>query len=187
MKPGYPNSSYGDQYTQHAQQQQQPMSSIVLQTATRSLWVGNVDGSVTVDILTALFSSFGPIESVRLLLERECAFVNFYYVEDAIHAKDEVLGRLGGRIGNCMVRIGFGKADMAILPEPVVLQPTRALCKLVFLFCFFLLMKMKHFVFFGGGYLIIYAYIIYSIRARQHSWKYNTFKPTTTFFSLWCY
>ncbi|CAO3593035.1 unnamed protein product [Absidia cylindrospora] len=130
MKLSHPNSGFGDQYTQYPQQQQQQQQSIppiALQAATRSLWVGNVDGSVTVDILTALFSSFGPIESVRLLLERECAFVNFFYVEDAIHAKDEVLGRLGGRIGNCMVRIGFGKADMAILPEPVVLQPTRAL------------------------------------------------------------
>ncbi|ORZ15332.1 hypothetical protein BCR42DRAFT_416875 [Absidia repens] len=131
MKLGHPNSGFGEQYTQYPQQQQQQQQqsipSIALQAATRSLWVGNVDGSVTVDILTALFSSFGPIESVRLLLERECAFVNFFYVEDAIHAKDEVLGRLGGRIGNCMVRIGFGKADMAILPEPVVLQPTRAL------------------------------------------------------------
>ncbi|KAI8341396.1 armadillo-type protein [Chlamydoabsidia padenii] len=95
--------------------------------ATRSLWVGNIDGSITVDILTSLFSSFGPIESIRLLLEKECAFVNFFYTEDAIHAKDDVLSRLGGRIGNCIVRIGFGKADMAIPSEHLDLQPTRAL------------------------------------------------------------
>ncbi|KAI8085181.1 armadillo-type protein [Halteromyces radiatus] len=127
------NSEYSHMKLSHSsptyleQHSQQPMSSIVLQTATRSLWVGNIDGSVTIDILTSLFSGFGPIESVRLLLEKECAFVNFFYVEDAVHAKDDILGRLGGRIGNCTVRIGFGKADMAMAPEPIVLQPTRAL------------------------------------------------------------
>lgn len=120
MKMGH--SGFPDQ---PHQQQQQPTTV----QATRSLWVGNIDASITVDILTSLFSSFGPIESVRLLLEKECAFVNFFYTEDAIHAKEDVLGRLGGRIGACIVRIGFGKADMAIPSEPVDLQPTRALCK----------------------------------------------------------
>lgn len=74
-----------------------------------------------------MFISFGPIESVRLLLEKECAFVNFFHVEDAVRAKEEVLGRFGGRIGNCIVRIGFGRAD-AVVPDTTALQPTRALC-----------------------------------------------------------
>lgn len=98
------------------------------QAATRSLWIGNVDATVSVDNLTQMFSVFGPIESVRLLLEKECAFVNFFHVEDAIRAKEEVLGRLGGRVGNCIVRIGFGRADAAV-PDTSALQPTRALCK----------------------------------------------------------
>lgn len=73
---------------------------------------------------------FGPIESVRLLAEKECGFVNFFQLEDAIRAKEEVLSRMGGRIGNCIVRIGFGKAD-AVVTETNVLQPTRALCKVL--------------------------------------------------------
>jgi hypothetical protein len=108
--------------TQQQQQQQQ-------QAATRSLWVGNIDASVTIDLLTQVFSNFGAIESVRLLVEKECGFVNFFQTEDAVRAKEEVLGRLGGRIGQCIVRIGFGKADAAVT-ETNVLQPTRALCKI---------------------------------------------------------
>ena len=110
------------------QVQMAPSTSTPTQAATRSLWIGNIDATVSVDNLTHLFSSFGHIESVRLLLEKECAFVNFFHVEDAIRAKEEVLGRLGGRVGNCIVRIGFGRADAAV-PDTTAHQPTRALCK----------------------------------------------------------
>lgn len=79
---------------------------------------------------------YGPIESIRLLMEKECAFINFYQVEDAIYAKEDVLTNLGGKIGNCIVRIGYGRAtEPAVVPttmmveQPVVSQPTRALCK----------------------------------------------------------
>ncbi|KAG1469825.1 hypothetical protein G6F56_003035 [Rhizopus delemar] len=96
------------------------------QQHSRSLWVGNIDSAVTIEILTQVFSMFGPIESVRLLLEKECAFINFFHIEDAIRAKEDVLTHMGGRIGNCIVRIGFGKADAAVT-ETNVSQPTRAL------------------------------------------------------------
>lgn len=78
---------------------------------------------------------YGPIESVRLLLEKECAFINYFHIDDAVRAKDDVLTNLGGRIGNCIVRIGFGRAESVASPittvieTPVVSQPTRALCK----------------------------------------------------------
>lgn len=115
------------------------MPNSVQQNVSRSLWIGNVDASITVDILTRLFSNYGPIESVRLLLEKECAFINYYHLEDSIHAKEDVLGNLGGRIGSCIVRIGYGRADNTAITTPieipVVSQPTRALCK----FCYFLL------------------------------------------------
>ncbi|KAI8140594.1 armadillo-type protein [Fennellomyces sp. T-0311] len=108
------------------QAQMTPSTSSPTQAATRSLWIGNIDATVSVDNLTQLFSTFGHIESVRLLLEKECAFVNFFHVEDAVRAKEEVLGRMGGRVGNCIVRIGFGRADAAV-PDTTALQPTRAL------------------------------------------------------------
>jgi hypothetical protein len=87
-----------------------------------------------VDGLTRLFSSYGPIESVRLLMEKECAFINFYNLEDSVHAKDDVLTNLGCRVGTCIVRIGYGRAETLAVTTPieipVVSQPTRALCNL---------------------------------------------------------
>lgn len=47
---------------------------------------------------------------------QECGFINFVDITDAIRAKDDVLNRLGGSIGQAngqTVRIGFGKADSA--------------------------------------------------------------------------
>ncbi|KAI0317820.1 hypothetical protein OF83DRAFT_97653 [Amylostereum chailletii] len=87
-----------------------------IQTPTRSLWIGNLDSSVTSEQLIHVFAPYGAIESLRLLPEKECGFVNFVDQADAIRAKDDVLNRLGGSIGmpnNQTVRIGFGKADSA--------------------------------------------------------------------------
>ncbi|KAH0584300.1 hypothetical protein H2248_009845 [Termitomyces sp. 'cryptogamus'] len=86
------------------------------QTPTRSLWIGNLDNAVTSEQLIRHFAPYGAIESLRLLPEKECGFVNFVDQADAIRAKDDVLNRLGGDIGmpnGQTVRIGFGKADSA--------------------------------------------------------------------------
>jgi protein JSN1 len=86
------------------------------QTPTRSLWIGNLDSAVTSEQLIHVFSPYGAIESLRLLPEKECGFVNFVDQADAIRAKEDVLNRLGGNIGmpnGQTVRIGFGKADSA--------------------------------------------------------------------------
>ncbi|RUS17826.1 hypothetical protein BC938DRAFT_476151, partial [Jimgerdemannia flammicorona] len=96
------------------------------QTPTRSLWIGNVDPTLTNNELMQLFSPFGQIESLRLLPDKECAFVNFTRVDDAVRAREEIMGRMGGRVGNCVVRVGFGKAEVGV-PDAAVMQPTRAL------------------------------------------------------------
>lgn len=86
------------------------------QTPTRSLWIGNLDSAVTSEQLIHVFAPYGAIESLRLLPEKECGFVNFVDQADAIRAKEDVLNRLGGNIGmpnGQTVRIGFGKADSA--------------------------------------------------------------------------
>ncbi|KAH7889747.1 hypothetical protein F5I97DRAFT_1800375 [Phlebopus sp. FC_14] len=87
-----------------------------IQAPTRSLWIGNLDNAVTSEQLIHVFAPYGAIESLRLLPEKECGFVNFVDQADAIRAKDDVLNRLGGNIGmpnGQTVRIGFGKADSA--------------------------------------------------------------------------
>jgi len=81
------------------------------QQPTRSLWLGNIDASLTVNDLTHLFGIYGPIESARVLLEKECAFVNFIRLEDALAAKDDLVNKLGCRIAGHTVKVGFGKPE----------------------------------------------------------------------------
>lgn len=87
------------------------------QQPTRSLWIGNLGPSTTGQELMQAFASYGAIESLRLLPEKECGFVNFVDIDDAMRARDDVMHRLGGRIRangtgpNGTVRIGFGKID----------------------------------------------------------------------------
>ncbi|KAG8901601.1 hypothetical protein FRB99_005196 [Tulasnella sp. 403] len=88
------------------------------QVPSRSLWIGNLDPAVTGEDLAHVFAPYGAIESFRLLPEKECGFVNFVDIQDAVRAKDDVLNRLQGNIGmpnGQAVRIGFGKADSAPL------------------------------------------------------------------------
>lgn len=117
-----------------------------IQTPSRSLWIGNLDPTMTSETLIHVFAPYGAIESLRLLPEKvgffnlhsnltfnsiisfqECGFVNFVDQADAVRAKDDVLNRLGGNIGmqnGQMVRIGFGKADSApVAPTKGIMSP----------------------------------------------------------------
>jgi protein JSN1 len=57
-----------------------------------------------------------------MLPEKECAFVNFSKLEEALLARERMQG---GRIANCVIRIGFGKPE-SILETPAM-QPTKSL------------------------------------------------------------
>ncbi|KAJ3004539.1 hypothetical protein HKX48_001170 [Thoreauomyces humboldtii] len=92
------------------------------QIPTRSLWIGNIDPTLSPSDLLTLFSPFGPMESLRILPDKECAFVNYIHVEDAIRAREDMQG---GRVGNCIVRIGFGKAEA--INDTQGMQPTKSL------------------------------------------------------------
>ncbi|CCO28061.1 Pumilio domain-containing protein C56F2,08c [Rhizoctonia solani AG-1 IB] len=100
-----------------------------IQTPSRSLWIGNLDPTMTGEDLAHVFAPYGAIESFRLLPEKECGFVNFVDIADAMRAKDDVLNRLSGHIGmnnNQAVRIGFGKADSAPATPPMGIQASNA-------------------------------------------------------------
>lgn len=81
------------------------------QSPTRSLWVGNIDANITTQDLMQAFSPYGAIESLRVLPEKECGFVNYFRLEDAMRARDDIMNRLGGRVATSTVRIGYGKVD----------------------------------------------------------------------------
>jgi hypothetical protein len=60
---------------------------------TRHLWVGRFM-NVKMDYPTLMkdFQNFGEIESLNLLKDQKCAFVNFKNVEDAMRSKDILEG-----------------------------------------------------------------------------------------------
>ncbi|KAI8913477.1 armadillo-type protein, partial [Gorgonomyces haynaldii] len=89
---------------------------------SRSLWIGNIDSNLGQEELFNIFSPFGSIESIRMLPDKECAFINYAHVEDAIRAREDMQG---GRVGNCIIRIGYGKSDTA--HDTQGMQPTKSL------------------------------------------------------------
>ena len=84
---------------------------------TRALWLGNIPTSTTVSSLQAIFAAHGKIESVRVLMHKNCGFVNFETVESAIKAKAAFNGK---EIfpGAGPVRIGYAKAPASVSGTP---------------------------------------------------------------------
>ncbi len=84
---------------------------------TRALWLGNIPTSTTVSSLQAIFSVHGKIESVRVLMHKNCGFVNFETIESAIQAKATFNGK---EIfpGAGPVRIGYAKAPASVSGTP---------------------------------------------------------------------
>ena len=80
-----------------------------LEGPTRALWLGSIPTSTTSSSLQAIFGSFGRIESARVLVQKNCGFVNFEEVDAAIRAKALLNGK---EIfpGAGPVRIGYAKA-----------------------------------------------------------------------------
>ncbi|XP_062311757.1 uncharacterized protein LOC134016410 [Osmerus eperlanus] len=57
-----------------------------------SLWVGNITVDLTETHIRNLFKTYGDIESIRVLHERFCAFVNFRNANMAAKALDKLQG-----------------------------------------------------------------------------------------------
>jgi hypothetical protein len=93
-------------HQQHQQQHQGNNYSSNWVQPSRSLWIGNVDESVTEENLREEFAKFGEIESVRLLTAKTCAFVNFTDVENAVKALQELNGVT---VGNVAIKVNFAK------------------------------------------------------------------------------
>ncbi|KAK4694628.1 protein JSN1, partial [Lecanoromycetidae sp. Uapishka_2] len=76
---------------------------------TRALWLGNIPTSTTGTSLQAIFGLYGKIESSRVLMHKNCGFVNFEAMDSAIKAKSTLNGK---EIfpGAGPVRIGYAKA-----------------------------------------------------------------------------
>lgn len=110
----------------------EPMTESDTFMPSRSLWIGQLDLALTTSELNGMFSKFGAIESIRILPDRECAFINYFGVEEALRARDVLVNKMGSRLGNTIVKVGFGKPE-AVPQQQLyienVQEPTRALCK----------------------------------------------------------
>jgi RNA recognition motif-containing protein len=93
---------------------------------SRSLWIGNLDPNLSEDEIRECFEKYGDVESLRLLPEKECAFVNYEHIEDAMAAKENMQGT---PLGNTILRVRFGKVETVSSSSSVLLdsQPTCAL------------------------------------------------------------
>ena len=81
-------------------------------TATRTLFVGNLEPDITERELRDLFGPYGRIESVDIKTQRlsgaTYAFVKFLTINDAINAKSDMHGR---KYGEYRLKIGFGRGS----------------------------------------------------------------------------
>jgi protein JSN1 len=78
-------------------------------TPTRALWIGSIPSTTTPATILSVFSPYGPIESARVLTHKNCGFINFERLDDAVRARKALNGRdvLGSDVG--AIRIGFAK------------------------------------------------------------------------------
>jgi protein JSN1 len=91
---------------------------------SRALWLATVPQGITQQHLETIFSQYGAIESSRVLTHKNCGFVNFVSIDDAIAARSALAGRelFPGAGG---VKIGFAKVPAGIVlspsPEPLLM------------------------------------------------------------------
>jgi protein JSN1 len=87
-------------------------------TPTRALWIGSIPSTTTPATILSVFSPYGPIESARVLTHKNCGFINFERLDDAVRARKALNGRdvLGPDVG--AIRIGFAKVPVKGGIEP---------------------------------------------------------------------
>ncbi|TRY84082.1 hypothetical protein DNTS_008928, partial [Danionella cerebrum] len=89
-----------------------------------SLWVGNVTAELTEKHLRDLFKGYGEIDSIRVLHERFCAFVNFKNANMATRAMENLNGHF---IENTRLVVRYPDRRIhRVLPMPAIQQSTGA-------------------------------------------------------------
>jgi len=87
------------------------------ETPSRILWVGNIGPQVTEEELQQEFGQFGKIESLRILHNRYCAFINFEEEKSAKEAKASLQGTI---IGSQYIVINYRKASLSNTQNPLL-------------------------------------------------------------------
>lgn len=84
---------------------------------TRSLWLGSIPSSTTMSTLAQIFAPYGKIESSRVLVHKNCGFVNFESLESATSARVHLNGKeIFPGAGPC--KIGYAKEQHSTSGTP---------------------------------------------------------------------
>jgi len=75
---------------------------------THTVWIGGLHASTSEQELYRIFGAFGHVENIKSLPQKNCAFVRFGSLDDAIRAHTNMTGKY---IGGQLVKIGWGKPD----------------------------------------------------------------------------
>jgi hypothetical protein len=78
--------------------------------ASHTVWVGGLPIGTTEQELRNLFGQFGCIDNIKMLHEKNCAFVRFSEIAEAYHAHTKMQGQF---IGGQQLKLGWGKPDDA--------------------------------------------------------------------------
>ncbi len=114
-----PESNYNNIFFQQQQQQQQqqqfssnnndPNANL---PPSKRLWVGNLAPQVSEEHLRDEFIAYGPIEDIRILQNKYCAFITYVDTSMAISAKNALRGKL---IGDRNIKINFVKVRIRLV------------------------------------------------------------------------
>lgn len=75
---------------------------------SRHLWVGGIGRTVSGEVIEGEFKRFGIMEDFKFLRDRNCAFVDYEKIEDAISAVDSLNRK---RLGDEELRVDFGRSQ----------------------------------------------------------------------------
>lgn len=89
---------------------------------SRHLWVGGIGSTVTRELIEGEFKRFGTMEDFKFLRDRNCAFVDYVKIEDAIAAVDSLNRK---RLGDEELRVDFGRSQP---PKRVLCIPLLPIC-----------------------------------------------------------
>jgi len=84
-----------------------PMSANGGQPCT-TVWVGGLTDSTTEDDLTKFFGCFGTLDNVKLLPAKNCAFIRYTTIPEAIAAFHGMANKI---INGNQIRVGWGKTE----------------------------------------------------------------------------
>ncbi|KTW25901.1 hypothetical protein T552_03175 [Pneumocystis carinii B80] len=86
--------------------------------ATRNIYIGNTNENITVVKLKKDFSEWGEVELVNMLREKNCAFVNFTNISDALKAIEGIKTKEDYK----KFKINFGKDRCGNPPKQIINQ-----------------------------------------------------------------